>query len=184
MPLTLVNVCVLSPYTDYESRGHFIMLWKDQLCKKYIIFIQTIIFGNIIICIILLSLWQNPLLVELIYVIKMFREVDIAWWCRTSVTNIFYNRVLLKNLTIPIYFVGTLNNTRNVVKHSTPSFLRLSTSGQRYRLGRWQQIHVKLGDSQFQKWYECIWPFYLFILDVFKDNLNGSGSGYSIQWHD
>jgi len=116
---------------------------------KIIIFILTIIFGNIIIYIILLSLWQNPLLVELIYVIKMFRKVDIARWCRTSVTNIFYNRVLLKKRKIPIYFVGTLNNTVNVVIHFTLSFLWMNTSGQRYSLGWWHRIKVKLGDSQF-----------------------------------
>lgn len=129
---TRTRICVCS---------HHILIMNHEVtlsrCRrtKYIIFILTIIFGNIIIYIFFFRFGQHPLLVELIYVIKMFREIDTARWCRTSVTNIFYNRVLLKKLRIPIYFLGTLNNIRNVVKHSTLSFLRMNISGQKYGLG-------------------------------------------------
>lgn len=56
----------------------------------------TIILGNIIICIVLLSLWHDPLLVELIYIIKMFRKVHAAGWCRTCINYVIYNYVILK----------------------------------------------------------------------------------------
>jgi hypothetical protein len=58
----------------------------------------------------------------------MFCKIDTARWCRTYVTNIFYSWVLLKKMRIPINFLETLNNTKNVVK-------QINTSGQRYSLG-------------------------------------------------